>query len=272
VSTAVAPSGGWGDNPFVVLLGLVLGTGLGGVAGLIAGARRVGFAELPGFPATGVASHAGCFLSGRLSGVPVLVQQGRIHLYEGHSPAEVCMGVRAMALMGAKALVLTNAAGSLNPLFRAGEVMLISDQINATGRSPLSGPNCEAFGPRFPDLSRLYDAELASLALDEASAAGVPLAQGVYLGLCGPQLETPAEGRAFRAMGADAVGMSTVLEAIAARHMGLRLLGFSALSNQNPPDSAAEAELEEIIRVAALAGEKLARLLSGLVPRLAAVL
>ncbi len=254
------------------LVGLVLGTGLGGVADKLVDARSVSFATLPFFPPAGVNSHAGRFVSGFFHGIPVIVQQGRCHLYEGYSPFEVCLGTRSMAKLGIKALVLTNAAGALNPRYDAGALMLLADHINATGMSPLTGFNCDEWGPRFPDMSAVYDAEFQTLALDEALKNGIRLEKGVYLSTPGPQLETPAETRAFRLMGADAVGMSTVLEAIAARHMGLRILGFSICSNKNLPDCMAETSLEEIIAMAQKGGETLSRLLGGLIPRLASTL
>lgn len=248
--------------------GLVLGTGLGGVADSLENAQSVPFTDLPGFPGAAVALHAGRFIAGRLRGKPVLVQQGRVHLYEGHSPQDVCLATRIMGVLGVRRLVLTNAAGAVNPLFDAGDVMLISDHINFTGKSPLTGPNDDDLGPRFPDMSAAYDAEYKALARHAALETGLMLREGVYLSVPGPQLETPAETRAFRLLGADAVGMSTVLECIAARHMGMRVLGFSCLSNKNLPDCMDEAPLEEIIRVAGLAGQTLSRLLEVLIPRL----
>ncbi len=241
--------------------GIILGTGLGGIADGMASPLSVPFEDLPDFPLSGVDSHAGRFVIGRARGVPVIIQQGRCHLYEGYSPAEVCMGTRVMGSLGVEALIVTNAAGALNPQFAAGSVMAITDHINFTGQSPLTGPNDDAAGPRFPDMSAVYDAGLIARAEQAALEAGVRLEKGVYVGLTGPQLETPAETRMFRTLGADAIGMSTVLEVIAARHMGIKVLGFSCLSNKNLPDCMAETSLDEIIRVAALAGERLTRIL-----------
>lgn len=249
-------------------VGLVLGTGLGGIADLVANPVHIPFAALPDFPISSVASHAGRFVAGTIAGVPVIIQQGRCHIYEGYSPADVCMGTRVMAALGIFTLIVTNAAGAVNPQFNAGDVMLITDHINFMGQSPLTGPNHEEAGPRFPDMSIAYDKELRALAEATALEAGVRLEKGVYLGLPGPQLETPAETRAFRMMGADAVGMSTVLEVIAARHMGLQVLGFSCLSNKNMPDCMAETSLEEIIRVSGEAGTKLTAIISRLVGKL----
>lgn len=249
-------------------VGLILGTGLGGIADLVAHPVYVPFADLPGFPAAGVASHAGRFVAGTVSGVPLIIQQGRCHIYEGYSPADVCMGTRVMAALGISVLIVTNAAGAVNPRFRAGDVMRITDHINFMGQSPLTGPNHDGRGPRFPDMSAAYDEKLGILAGETALEAGVRLEHGVYLGLPGPQLETPAETRAFRMLGADAVGMSTVLEVVAARHLGLRVLGFSCLANKNLPDCMAETSLDEIIRISGEAGTKLTRILARLLGKL----
>ncbi len=245
---------------------VILGTGLGGTADAVKNPVIIPFADLPDFPLSGVASHAGRFVAGDLAGVPVIMQQGRCHLYEGYSPADVCAGVRLMAGLGARILIATNAAGALNPQFAAGSVMAITDHINFTGCSPLTGPNCDGAGPRFPDMSAAYDRELLGLAEKAAMRYGIRLEKGVYISLAGPQLETPAETRACRILGADAVGMSTVLEVIAARHMGVRVLGLSCLSNKNLPDCMAETSLEEIIRVAGIAGKNLAKIVDGLMP------
>lgn len=270
---AALPAATSGEKP---LLGLILGTGLSGLAaelltGPAAGeapGARVAFASLPGFPLPGVDSHQGAFVLGRLHGVPVLAQQGRCHLYEGRSPAEVCMGVRVMAGMGVKTLIITNAAGALNPRFEAGTLMCMADQINHTGVSPLTGPNYAAWGERFPDMSAPFDPALQALALETAGELGVRLERGVYIGVHGPEMESPAETRMYRQWGADAVGMSTVLEVIAARHLGLRALGLSCLSNKNLPDCMTPVPLAEVIAVAARAGENLARLLRALVTKL----
>lgn len=249
-------------------VGIVLGTGLGGLAQALTDVSIIDYGVLPGFPVSTVASHAGRFLVGRLEGREVLLQQGRCHLYEGYSPADVCTGVRVMHGLGVASLVITNAAGCLNPRWDAGQLMCITDHINATGRSPLTGANCDAWGPRFPDMSRPYDPEYLKAALDCASRLGLRVERGVYVGVPGPQMETPAETRHFRQMGGDAVGMSTVLEVIAARHMGMRVLGISCLTNKNLPDCMREAPLEEVIRVANAAGDSLTELVRGVVTSL----
>lgn len=251
-------------------IGIVLGTGLGNLAESLQESLLIPYEKLPDFPRSTAPSHRGAFAAGRLAGVPVILQQGRCHLYEGKTPDDVCMGVRVMAELGVTALILTNAAGAINPQFAAGSLMLIEDQINHTGQSPLTGPNDENDGPRFPDMSRLYDPVFMRLAEESALALGLRLEKGVYFCVPGPQLETRAETRAFRLLGGDAVGMSTALEAIAAKHRGMRILGISCLSNKNLPDCMAETTIEEIIRTAKEAGTRLERLVLALLPSLAA--
>lgn len=254
-------------------IALVLGTGLSQLAhALLKGADsvHVPFDELPFMPRPGVDSHAGFFVWGKLAGVSVLAQAGRCHLYEGRSTAEVCMGVRVMAGIGARAVVITNAAGALNPLFEAGELMCIADFINHTGVSPLTGPNYEGFGERFPHMGEPFDSKFRCLAQQAALKLGLRLEQGVYIGVHGPEMETAAETRMYRQWGADAVGMSTVLEVIAARHLGMRVLGISCLTNKNLPDCLAPAPLAEVIAVAEKAGDKLGRLLMEVLPGMVA--
>ncbi|WP_022659772.1 purine-nucleoside phosphorylase [Desulfovibrio desulfuricans] len=258
-------------------VGIVLGTGLSALAEKLQGRVVVPYTDLPGFPASSVEGHAGAFVWGRFDGACgeddsigryALIQQGRCHLYEGRTPAEVCMGVRVMALMGVKTLVVTNAAGGLNPQFDAGGIMCMSDIINNTGHSPLTGINFEEWGPRFPDMCAPLDAELRAMAMETAAKMGLRLERGVYIGVHGPEMETPAETRMYRQWGADAVGMSTVLEIIAARHMGMRVLGLSCLTNKNLPDCMTPAPLEEILAVAAVAGKNLGRLIRAMVTKL----
>ena len=249
-------------------VGIVLGTGLGGLAEALDAPFALPFGDLPHFPASTVASHSGRFVLGRLKDVPVMLQQGRCHLYEGYSAAQVCMGVRLMRGLGVETLIITNAAGALNPQFDAGALMCLTDHINLTGHSPLRGENHEPWGERFPDMSCPYDPALVRIAMDAAREEGIRLERGVYAGVMGPQLETPAETRYLRTIGADAVGMSTVLEVIAARHMGLRVLGVSCLTNKNLPDCMAPAPLDDILRVAGQASSALTRLITAVVTRL----
>lgn len=257
---------------FTPEIGIILGTGLGDFAEIPSNKSVICYDELPDFPLSTVASHKGAFVAGTVSGVPVLLQQGRCHLYEDRTPEEVCMGVRVMGLLGIKALIVTNAAGAINPRFDAGTLMVIEDQINFTGRSPLTGPNEKALGPRFPDMSRLYDPALRRVLEEKALAEGIRLEKGVYFCIPGPQLETRAETRAYRLLGGDAVGMSTALEAIAAAHMGIRLAGVSCLTNKNLPDCMEESTIEDIIATAEQAGAALKRLLAASLPRMCELL
>ena len=243
--------------------GLILGTGQKLMPSKMAGGGSLCYAELPHFPRATSPSHRGNLYWGRLAGKPVLLSHGRVHAYEGYSLAQATFSVRLMAALGVKTLVLTNAAGGLNPHFRAGELMLICDQINFMGDNPLIGENVDAWGPRFPDMSRVYDPALRDLTEDVARRQGLILRKGVYVALKGPSLETPAETRMLRIIGADAVGMSTVPEAIVAVHAGLRVLGISVLSNLNLPDAMAPVALEEIVATVARAESQLVELLLG---------
>lgn len=242
-------------------VGIVLGTGLGAISGRLEEAVSVPYSALPGYPASTVDSHSGRFSLGRLLGREVILQEGRCHLYEGYSPEEVALGVRIMAELGAEILIVTNAAGGLDPAFRAGSALVITDQINFTGQSPLTGVGDLPGRSRFADMSAVYDPELIGLAEAAAGRLGLKLERGVYLGLRGPQMETRAETRMFRLWGADAVGMSTVIEVIAARHLGLRVLGLSALSNVNIPESMAPVPIEEVIEVSGRAAGSLERII-----------
>jgi purine-nucleoside phosphorylase len=213
-------------------VGLVLGSGLGRYAERMTEAVRLPYASLPHFPRPGVPGHAGCLWIGRIAGVPVAAMQGRVHLYEGYRPAEVVFGVRVLAAMGVGSLCLTNAAGGIRETLQPGDLMRITDHLNLAGNNPLCGPNDDRFGPRFPDMSTAYSPELAR-ALDRAAAAAkVPLQRGVYCQLLGPSYETPAEIRMLRTLGADAVGMSTVPEVIAARHRNLPVAALSCITNR----------------------------------------
>ena len=240
---------------------IVLGTGLGALAEAVENAVSIPYDALPDFPRSTVASHAGRFVLGQLEGVPVICQQGRCHLYEGYSPREVCTGVRLMHALGAQSLLITCAAGALNPQFDAGDLMLITDHINHTGRSPLTGPNCDDWGPRFPDMSAVYDMAYRQAALRCAAAQGLRLERGVYLCTPGPQLETPAETRMFRSMGADAVGMSTVPEIILGRFLGLRCAAISVITNMGAGLSDESISHEHTKAMAPLGATKLEKVL-----------
>ncbi|HEV2803184.1 MAG TPA: purine-nucleoside phosphorylase [Pyrinomonadaceae bacterium] len=238
-----------------VRTGLVLGSGLGAFADDLEDAVAIPYEEIPGFARSTVEGHAGRLVVGRVAGVTVVVQQGRFHFYEGYALEEVTFPVRVLGLLGIKSLVLTNAAGGLNNSFKQGALMLISDHLNLMGVNPLRGANDERFGARFPDMSEVYDREFQEAAVSEAQAMEIELKRGVYAALTGPSYETPAEIRMLRALGADAVGMSTVPEAIVARHMGVKVLGISCITNMaagvldRPIDHAEVMETGEQVRV-----------------------
>lgn len=250
---------------FVAWLGIVLGSGLGGLADELADAVAVPYAEIPGFPSSTVAGHAGRFLLGRLEGVPVACMQGRIHLFEGHAPAVIKLPIRTFRALGAEALLLTNAAGSLRPEAGPGSLMLITDHLNFQWTNPLVGPNDDEWGERFVGLEDAYDPELRARLLRLAGELGITLHQGVYGGLLGPLFETPAEIRAYRTLGADAVGMSTVPEVIVARHCGLRVAAISAITNLAVGLSAEPVDHEQTLRGAAEAAASLVALVRAFV-------
>ncbi len=210
---------------------LVLGSGLGGLADEFQEAVAIPYDEIPGFVTSTAQGHAGRLVAGKLENVPVVAMQGRVHYYEGYSLQEVTFPVRTFKLLGVRTLILTNAAGGINVEFNQGALMVISDHLNLMGVNPLIGPNDESFGPRFPDMSEVYSRELQELVVEEAKAMGVEVRRGVYAALSGPSYETPAEIHMFRNFGADAVGMSTVPEAIVARHMGMEVVGISCITN-----------------------------------------
>jgi len=243
--------------------GIIMGTGQRLLVGHLKDAAFLHYQDLPHFPRATSPSHQGHLYWGRLAGKPVLLCHGRVHGYEGYSLLQATFKVRLMAALGVNTLVLTNAAGGLNPFFKAGELMLICDHINFMADNPLVGANIEAWGPRFPDMSRVYDRKLREVAEEVARREGLILRKGVYVGVKGPSLETPAETKLLRIIGADAVGMSTVPEAICAVHAGLRVLGISVISNVNLPDAMAPISLEEILATVAGAEPHLVQLILG---------
>jgi len=247
---------------------IILGTGLGGLADEMDVEARIPYGDIPGFPLSTVESHAGRLLAGTLAGGRVLAMQGRVHLYEGYTPQEIAFSVRVLARLGARTLVVSNACGGMHPLWSPGDLMLIADHINLLGTNPLVGPNDDSLGPRFPDMSEPYDAELRTLARGAALALRVPLREGVYVAVTGPNLETRAEYRMLRALGADVVGMSTVPEVITAVHMGMRVLGISIITDQALPDALAPVALEQILAVAREGEPRLTALVRGVVERL----
>lgn len=246
---------------------IVLGSGLGFLADEITDPLRIQYRDIPGFPEPGVAGHKGELVAGTLEGVPVIVQAGRFHLYEGHSAAVAALPVRVFAGLGVDTLIVTNAAGGVRRTFRAGSLMLIADHINFMWRNPLTGPP-EAGEQRFPLMHEPYDAELRAHARAVARGAHIPLEEGVYAGLLGPSYETPAEVRMLERLGADAVGMSTVVEVIAARALGMRCLGFSLVTNPGAGISPVPLSHAEVMDIAGKAGGELARLVEGVIESL----
>ena len=242
-------------------MGLITGTGLSDTLTELEVSQVFPYTELPHFPRATVDSHKGCLVLGSVSGHPTAVFQGRIHLYEGYSPELVTFPVRLLQLLGVPVLVLTNAAGGINLNFTAGDLMLIRDHINLTGQNPLVGPHSEAFGLRFPDMTGVYDKSLGKMALSAARQEGIALQTGVYAGLLGPSLETPSETRYLKIIGADAVGFSTVMEAIAGVQAGMNILGLSLITNINDPDDPKQTTLEAVVETAQSASEKLNRMI-----------
>ncbi len=249
-------------------IGIILGTGLGGLTDVIEVESAVPYDTIPGFPVSTVESHAGRLLLGRLAGRPVVAMQGRFHRYEGYGLDQVTFPVRVMRALGAEILLVSNACGGMHPLWPPGDLMLIQDHINLMGDNPLIGINDETLGPRFPDMSQPYDAGLRAIAREAAIDLQVPLREGVYVGIPGPNLETRAEYRMLRAIGGDVVGMSTVPEVIVANHAGMRVMGVSIITDQCLPDALEAVSLERIIAVAKKAEPSLTRLVTRVVERL----
>jgi purine-nucleoside phosphorylase len=250
-------------------IAIVLGTGLGGLAREIAIEAEVPYGDIPGFPLSTVESHTGKLLAGRLAGRPVMAMQGRFHRYEGYDLQQVTFPVRVLHALGARTLVVSNACGGMNPLWGPGDLVLLSDHINLLGDNPLVGPNDDRMGPRFPDMSAPYDGELRALARAAALELGIVLREGVYVAVPGPNLETRAEYRMLRAIGADVVGMSTVPEVIVAVHQGMRVVGVSIITDQCLPDALEPADIARIIATASRAEPQLTRLITTLTGRLA---
>lgn len=250
----------------VPAVGIVLGSGLGGLTEALDVDVAIPFADLPGWPPATAPGHAGRLLLGRIDGVPVAMLQGRLHLYEGNDPGLVVQPVLLMGRLGARAVVLTNASGGVNPTYGAGTLMLIADHLNLTGRTPLLGQNADSLGPRFPDLLNAWSPRLRAALRAAARAENVELAEGVYAGLVGPAYETPAEVRMLRTLGADAVGMSTVLEAIAARWAGIEVCGVSLVTNPGSGYTENPLSHEEVLAAANEAGPRLARVIRRFLP------
>jgi purine-nucleoside phosphorylase len=243
------------------VIGLMTGTGLGDSAAGMETNASFPYNEIPNFPMATVESHLGRLTLGQMCGKPVVTLQGRFHLYEGYSPLEVSFPVRVMQALGVKVLVLTNAAGGLNSSFSPGNIMVVSDHLNLTGKNPLIGPNEETWGDRFPDMSRVYDSKLAALAQTAGRESGLAVQSGVYAGLAGPSLETPAEVRYLKIIGADAVGFSTVQEVIAGVHAGMRILALSIITNVHTPEAPEPASVADIIACAEMVAPKLGNII-----------
>ena len=250
----------------VPAVGVVLGSGLGSFADAVEDAVAIPYGDLPGWPVSTAVGHAGELVLGAFGGVPVAVLKGRAHLYEGHAPERVVFGIRVLGQLGVRSLVLTNACGAIDPAVPPGRLVAISDHLNLQGSSPLVGPNDETLGPRFPDMSDAYDTEYRQLAREAAGRLGLELGEGVYAAWLGPAFETPAEIRMMRVLGADLVGMSTVPEVLAARHMGIRCLALSCVTNAAAGVTDEPIEHEQVLAVGARAAGDLVALLREIVP------
>ena len=255
----------WAERPRV---GLILGTGLGGLSSQVEADAEIPYGDVPHFPVPTVHTHTGKLICGRLAGVPLIAMEGRIHYYEGWSMRQVTFPVRLLKALGAEILIVTNAAGGMNPKYALADLVVIDDHINLMPDNPLRGVNDDRLGPRFPDMSEPYDRELIELACRSAGELGLPCHRGVMVAVAGPNLETRAEYRMLRAMGADVVGMSTVPEVIVAKHAGLRVLGFSIVTDMCLPDALEPVDIEKIIAVAGQGGERLARVIPRVVEQL----
>ncbi|MBM7558688.1 purine-nucleoside phosphorylase [Marinitoga litoralis] len=245
-------------------IAIVLGSGLHGIADKLENALSISYTEIPNFPVSTAPGHKGELMFGEISGKNVMLMNGRFHYYEGYTMKEVTFPIRVMQELGVKILIVTNAAGGMNPNFEVGNPCIITDQINFMGDNPLIGPNCEEWGPRFPDMSEPYDKKLTEKAISVAKKIGIPVYTGVYLGITGPTFETPAELKMMRNFGADLVGMSTVPEVIVANHAGIKVLGFSAVTDKAVPEELKPVTAEEVIEIANRTGEKIADIILAL--------
>jgi purine-nucleoside phosphorylase len=249
-------------------IAIVLGSGLGGFADAIGDSVAIAYEDIPGWPTSTAIGHAGKLVVGTFRGVPIAAMKGRAHLYEGHAPQKVVFGVRALAALGVETFLFTNAAGALNPAFAVGDLILLNDHINMSGANPLSGANDDALGPRFPDMGNAYDSDLRAIAHDAARAVGQTLKEGVYLAFSGPTYETHAEVRMARLLGGDLVGMSTVHEVIAARHMSKTCLAISCVTNMGAGMTSAALDGDHVIAAGAAASERFTALVGEIIPRL----
>jgi purine-nucleoside phosphorylase len=251
-------------------IALILGSGLGAFADQFENAARISYGKIPHFPRSTAIGHAGQLVLGKVKGIPVAGMQGRVHLYEGYSAKQVAFPTRVFARMGVKALIVTNAAGGINLNYSEGALVALRDHINLQGGNPLIGPNDDRFGPRFPDMTRAYDPEFRRFAAEAGKNLSLNLHEGVYLALAGPNYETPAEIYAFRTLGADLVGMSTVPEVLAARHSGIRVLGISCVTNMAAGITGNTLSAEEVFETGAKVKHQFIALLRAIIPRIAA--
>lgn len=242
------------------LIGMITGTGLGSLTEKMEVDLRLPYKEIPNFPISTIKGHKGMLVFGRLANKSVIAMEGRFHIYEGYSPKDITFPIRVMSKLGINYLFISSATGGLNTQFEPDDLMIVTDHINLTGNNPLLGPNLDQFGPRFPDMSEVYDRDLITLAREKALETGVSLRQGVYVGVLGPSLETPAETRFLRMIGADAVGMSTVSEVIVGVHCGLKIMVIVVITNVHRPEVMEKISIEEVIASAEKAGPKLALL------------
>ena len=249
-------------------VGIILGTGLGDIVDQLEVEATIEYGDIPHFPTSTATSHRGRLVCGQLAGVPVVAMEGRFHLYEGYPLKQITLPVRVFKELGVELLIVSNACGGLNPYFQAGDIMVIEDHINLLGDSPLCGSNLDEFGPRFPNMVRPYDPDMAARALEIAKEDGTRIHVGVYIGVKGPNLETRAEYRYLRIIGGDVVGMSTVPEVIVARHMGLKTFAISVVTDIGDPDDLAEVTLDEMIEIAGVAEPKLTRIFAQLIEEL----
>ncbi len=254
-----------GEEPKIAV---ILGSGLGEIADSVSGEKVIPYRNIPGFPVSTTPGHKGELIFGELHGKKVVLMNGRFHYYEGYTMREVTFPIRVFQLLGVEILVVTNAAGGLNPDFEVGVPMIIKDHINLMGDNPLIGPNVDEWGPRFPDMSEAYDKELRKMALESAKELGIKVYEGVYVAVAGPNFETAAEYRMLRRLGADAVGMSTVPEVIVAKHGGMRVLGISAITDKGDPDNLKPLSAEEVLEIAKKTGEKMAKIISEVIRKL----
>lgn len=249
-------------------IGIVLGSGLGGLVDQVEIITEIPYKDIPNFPVSTVAGHRGSLIFGKLNNVEVMVMSGRFHYYEGYKMKEVTFPIQVMKSMGIEKLILSNAAGGMNPTFKIGDIMLIKDHINFFGDNPLMGKNYDELGPRFPSMNEAYSKRLVKLAHETGKKLGIYLQQGVYLGVTGPCFETPAEYRAFYILGADAVGMSTVPENITARHLGIEVFALSVITDLGLVGVVEEASHEEVLAAAATAGPKMVQLVAEMLPNM----